>query len=315
MEEGARTPRSGADEMEGKMSSCIRNTLNAGIAALAIGTAVITLAPSPALAFSFGGLGHMGGGFGHMGGGNVGSLGHTENLGHTSIGRHLGGPGHGANGFASNQHQASPFAKTGSDKPLVRKTGSDSVGKVQGFDKPNTDDGLKHTVDRLDGGDEPPVFVPVYSGEQVIGDDPKPGPTTLEKAKVAACKWVPVKVSVTNYGTSVTDKEKKEWRVKFEKSVVDYAKQFVKDNASKLGKTILKAIIEDTTITRTMDVLITYACVDANNDVLETKVVGPIEDQYAMHWWTGAKLNEGNERDKAAAIAKNRPTTTVTAKK
>jgi hypothetical protein len=150
------------------------------------------------------------------------------------------------------------------------------------------------------------------AGEHVIGDDPKGPPKTVEKP---ACKWVVVKVSVTNYGTAVTDKEKKEWRVKFEKAAVDYAKKFVKDNATKMGKTILKAIIEDTTITRTMDVLITYACVDDKGEVLETKVVGPIQDQYAMHWWTGSKLDEGNEAGKATAIVRNRPTTIVTAKK
>jgi hypothetical protein len=146
------------------------------------------------------------------------------------------------------------------------------------------------------------------TGERVIGDNPKGPPKSVAKP---ACKWVVVKVSVTNYGTATTDKEKKEWMAKFEEKALDYAKKFVKDNASKMGKTILKAIV--TTITRTMDVLITYACVDDKGDVLETKVVGPIQDQYAMHWWTGAKIDEGNEAGKASAIAKNKPTKIVTA--
>lgn len=150
------------------------------------------------------------------------------------------------------------------------------------------------------------------TGDRYIGEDAK-GPKTVDKGP--ACKWVAAKVSVTNYGTAVTDKEKKEWRVKFEEAAVDYAKKFVKDNAGKLGKTILKAVIEDTTVTRAMDVLITYACVDDKGEVLETKVVGPIRDEYAMHWWTGSKINEGNESDKTVAISKNKPTKIVTAKK
>jgi hypothetical protein len=47
------------------MSSHIRNTLNAGIAALTISAAVIALAPTPAAAIDFGG--HRSGNFCHTG--------------------------------------------------------------------------------------------------------------------------------------------------------------------------------------------------------------------------------------------------------
>jgi hypothetical protein len=131
-------------------------------------------------------------------------------------------------------------------------------------------------------------------------------PTTVSKPAAPACTWSAVKVSVTNYGHSASDAEKKKWWKQFEESVLDYAKEFVKKNATKLGKTVLKAVIEDTTISRTMDVLVTYACVGAGGDVVATKTV-LLEDQYAVHWWTGGKLNEGNEHDKTVAIAKNQP--------
>ena len=85
------------------MSSRIRNTLNAGIAAVTIGAPVLALGPTPAAAFSLGGLDHFGGfghigGFGHMGGalGRMGgvshlnSFGHTASLGHISVGRNFG---------------------------------------------------------------------------------------------------------------------------------------------------------------------------------------------------------------------------------
>ena len=146
----------------------------------------------------------------------------------------------------------------------------------------------------------------------VISEEPpKEVPKTVSKPAKPLCTWYAVNVTVTNYGQATTDKDKKTWWKTFEEKALKEAKAFVKKNAGALAKTIMKAVIEDTTITKAMDVIITYACVDAAGNVVATKSV-VLEDQYALHWWAGSQLVAGNEHDKSAAIAKNKPRTMPT---
>jgi len=111
----------------------LRNTLNAGIAVLALGAATITLAPTPAFAFSFGGLGHMGG-FGHMAG--MGGFGHAGSLGHMSA-------GHGVSKFrgvnagrttGSHTSQASHSDKTASNKSRTNSASNTDHGTTSAKD-------------------------------------------------------------------------------------------------------------------------------------------------------------------------------------
>jgi hypothetical protein len=69
-----------------KMSSRIRNTLNASFAALVVGVAAITFAADNASAFSL-----DSNGFGHMGSGHAGALNRLGNVGHLSGRGHFGG--------------------------------------------------------------------------------------------------------------------------------------------------------------------------------------------------------------------------------
>jgi hypothetical protein len=217
--------------------------------------------------------------------------------------------------FAQKTSLARPTTRTG--KSGLDKHGPSNDGLKRDFADRGKDKSDKFRRDR-DHRDhdridivtfvEPPTTID-YIDRPVIGDDAKGGKTV---AKAPACKWIPVKVSITNYGQASSEKERTEWKKKFDDGAVDLAKKFVKKFGSKMAKGVLKAIVEDTTITRAMDVLITYACVDDSDNVIATKVVGPIKDEYAMHWWVGGKEVDGNEHDRQAAIAKNKPTSQPT---
>ena len=113
-------------------------------------------------------------------------------------------------------------------------------------------------------------------------------------------------MSVVDYGQATDEKAKKTWLQKFEEKALEKAKDFVKKNATTLQKTIVKAVIEDTTISRAKDVLVTYACVDPAGNVIATRVK-QFEDKDAMHWWSGGKLDEGHEAEKHNALGRNRP--------
>lgn len=111
------------------MSSRIRNTLDAGFTAFVVISAVITLAPTGASAFSLGGLGHMGG-FGHMSG--VSSFGHGGSLGHMSAG-HSGKAVHGINADRTtglHANRTSQHDNTASGKITVDKSNSKSASNT-----------------------------------------------------------------------------------------------------------------------------------------------------------------------------------------
>jgi hypothetical protein len=116
----------------------------------------------------------------------------------------------------------------------------------------------------------------------VIGEEPpkQEVPKTVAKPAKPLCTWYAVNVNVTEYGQATTDAEKKTWWKKFEEKAVKEAKAFVKKNASALGKTVMTAIIENTSILKAKDVIITYACVDAAGNVVATKNV-VLTDEYA----------------------------------
>src|SRR5580692_6618824 len=114
-----------------------RDVLTAGIAAFAIGAAVVVLSPTPAAAF---GLGHMGG-FGNMGGmgrmgnvghvggfGRMGGMGHTGNLGHTTTSHNVGNVAHNTpteRTSSANGSRTGDLGKSTSDKPATDKFTSD----------------------------------------------------------------------------------------------------------------------------------------------------------------------------------------------
>ena len=146
----------------------------------------------------------------------------------------------------------------------------------------------------------------------VIGEEPpKEVPKTVAKPAKPLCRWYAVNVNVTEYGQATTDAEKKTWWKKFEEKALKEAKAFVKKNASALGKTVMTAIIENTSILKAKDVIITYACVDAAGNVVSTKNV-VLTDEYASNWWTAGAEVTGHEHEKASAIAKNMPRTMPT---
>jgi hypothetical protein len=187
------------------MSSRIRNALNAGIAAVMIGAAVLTLAPTPAAAFSLGGLGHFGGfghvgGLGHMGGGfgrmggvsHLNGFGHTASLGHISVGQNFGDAVH-VTHTTPNLHQSI------SDRIVFGK--SDSIvkgdrGTIKTFEFRGTpsrgDFGREHGYVLIAGLLIPgpgPVFaddVPVPPTRPVIADGPnKPGEVVVAEGPKA----------------------------------------------------------------------------------------------------------------------------------
>lgn len=160
------------------MSSRIRTTLNAGIAAFAIGTAAIGFASTPASAFSLGGLGHISslGGMGHTGG--LGSIGHAGGLGNLNASHGLGNAGRAIQTdrvIGLNQHQTSHFGKT--DAPLSNK--SDLAKFDKGNSKPtdsisNPTLGRDHVAEKsLHGkhahGEHDHVFVPGF--DLIVTDD------------------------------------------------------------------------------------------------------------------------------------------------
>jgi hypothetical protein len=142
----------------------------------------------------------------------------------------------------------------------------------------------------------------------VISEEPpKEVPKTVSKPAKPLCTWYAVNVTVTEYGQATTDAEKKTWWKKFEEKALKEAKAFVKKNASAMGKTIMTAIIENTSILKAKDVIITYACVDSAGNVVSTKNV-VLTDEYALAWWSAGAVVTGHEHEKASAIAKNKPT-------
>jgi len=150
------------------------------------------------------------------------------------------------------------------------------------------------------------VYTP--PGSTISEEPPKQDvPKTVAKPAKPLCTWYAVNVTVTEYGQAVTTAEKKTWWKKFEEAALKEAKAFVKKNASALGKTIMTAVIENTSILKAKDVIITYACVDGSGAVVATKNV-VLTDEYAAEWWSAGAAVTGHEHEKQSAIAHNKPT-------
>jgi hypothetical protein len=171
--------------MEDKMSSRIRNALNAGIAALTIGAAAIALAPAPAQAFSIGGFGHMGG-FGHLGSlghtgslGHLGGLGHGGDLGHTSAGRGLGNAGHGTHadrtaggdrGSASGKNDAK--LDRADNKPHSDNLAKNTSDGGRLADNKSSDARDPRSDGDFDGRDPGDHYKPYFPGRLILADGP-----------------------------------------------------------------------------------------------------------------------------------------------
>ncbi len=131
-------------------------------------------------------------------------------------------------------------------------------------------------------------------GGPVIAD----GPKREEKHKG---EWRAVGVETTRYTEDSKD------RAKFKEKMAEWAQKFLDKAAPEVGK-IVEQLPAAFSITRAVNVYVTYACVDlTTGKVVKTKVV-ELDDNDGIYWWPSDKTSfKDKSGDRSKAIARNKP--------
>jgi hypothetical protein len=129
-------------------------------------------------------------------------------------------------------------------------------------------------------------------------DDTSTSPTVPVHSK--HCEWRFLRVEKTNY--TMDNKQLAEDKAKLGNALLDLVGK-VAPTAGKVTKAVLKAL----SISKASNVYLVYILVeivDGAETVIDTKVVGPLEDNEAMDFWADTNASDGIRQN---TIARNKP--------